>query len=98
MNIVEVNIVEVSTGKRIKAEILPLDSEDSNKKQYENVAGCLIAYCCRLSFEKGYDGFVSLVPKTQLIKHYQKMYGFEQFGRQLAVYSTIAERLILRHL
>lgn len=84
---------------RIHINLLEVSSENvGSKKQYRNIAGCLLAYCCRLSFEKGYNGFVSLIPKTQLIRHYQETYGFEQFGRQLAVYATGSERLIQKYL
>ncbi len=84
---------------RIHVNLLEVSSENvGNKKQYRNIAGCLIAYCCRLSFERGYGGFVSLIPKTQLIRHYQEKYGFEQFGRQLAVHSATSERIIQKYL
>ena len=67
-------------------------------KIYENIAGCLIAWACRLAFIRGYYGFVSLVPKTRLIEHYKNAYGFEQFGRQLAVDTEQSHRLIKQYL
>lgn len=47
-------------------------------KKYDNVAGCLLAYGCRESFEKGkgnYNGFLSFDCKTELIELYQNKYG-----------------------
>lgn len=47
-------------------------------KRYENVAGCLLAFVCRESFEKGkgnYYGFLSFDSKTELIGLYHNKYG-----------------------
>jgi hypothetical protein len=85
----------------LRIEIMLLESSKDNigaSKTYDKIAGCLIAKACRLSFAKGYYGFVSLVPKTQLIEHYKNAYGFEQFGRQLAVESAQSNYLIKKYL
>ncbi len=41
-------------------------------KIYEGVAGNLVAFSCKLSFEKGYEGYLAFEPKTQLIDHYKR--------------------------
>ena len=49
-----------------------------SKGKYENVAGCLIAFASKKSFEIGrgnYLGFLSFDSKTQLISLYQEKYG-----------------------
>ena len=51
-----------------------IESSKFNKgasKVYLGVAGNLIAFVCKLSFEKGYSGFVSFESKTKLVEHYQ---------------------------
>src|SRR3954447_13532491 len=45
------------------------------KKLYLGVPGNLVAFACKLSFDKGYDGYVSFESKTKLIAHYQKTLG-----------------------
>ena len=40
------------------------------KKVYFGVPGNLVAFACKLSFDKGYDGYVSFESKTKLITHY----------------------------
>jgi hypothetical protein len=50
-------------------------------KIYEGVAGNLIAYACKLSLEKGYDGYLIFVAKTRLIEHYKSKLGATPFGR-----------------
>ena len=40
-----------------------IESSKFNKgkhKLYKGVAGNLVAYCCKVSFEKGYEGVISL--------------------------------------
>ncbi|MFT5763800.1 MAG: hypothetical protein ACI8X3_001226 [Saprospiraceae bacterium] len=81
-----INLIESSKAYRGK------------KKLLDNIPGCLIAFACQLSFEKGYEGFVSLVPKTELIKYYNQKYGFEQMGSQMAVYYEISNSIIEKYL
>jgi hypothetical protein len=38
-------------------------------KLYEGVPGNLVAYVCKVSFQNGFDGFVSFTAKTKLIEH-----------------------------
>ena len=49
-------------------------------KLYTGVAGNLVAFACKLSFEKGYTGIVSFVDKTNLIKHYEETLGAKLFA------------------
>ncbi|MFT5914251.1 MAG: hypothetical protein ACJAWV_004410 [Flammeovirgaceae bacterium] len=51
-----------------------------------------------MSFSKGYDGFVSLYPKTQLVKYYHKKFGFMQMGRNMVVFMEIAQSIIEKYL
>lgn len=60
-----------------------IESAKFNKgksKLYKGVAGNLVAFACKLSFESGYDGVVSFIAKTQLIKHYEQTLGANLFG------------------
>ena len=49
-------------------------------KLYRGVAGNLVAFACRTAFEKGYDGVVAFVAKTQLIEHYRLTLGAKTFA------------------
>jgi hypothetical protein len=60
-----------------------IESAKFNKgksKLYRGVAGNLVAFACKLSFEKKYEGVVSFIAKTQLIKHYQESLGAKLFS------------------
>lgn len=59
-------------------------------KLYEGVAGNLVAYACKVSFQQGFDGYISFTSKTKLIAHYTKTLGAVQFGGQLMIINTIA--------
>jgi len=61
-----------------------IESAKSNKgknKLYKGVAGNLVAFACKTSFEKGYDGIVSFIAKIQLIEHYSDTLGAKLFGK-----------------
>jgi hypothetical protein len=63
-------------------------------KLYTGVAGNLVAFACKLSFEKGYDGIVSFVAKTQLIEHYSQTLGAKLFGRNRMYIDTKEAQLL----
>jgi hypothetical protein len=64
-------------------------------KLYEGVPGNLVAFACKLSMEKGYDGFVSFFSKTKLIGHYEKTLGaIHVGGHRMVIYTFAAEKLI----
>ncbi|MEM9829651.1 MAG: hypothetical protein AAF944_03390 [Bacteroidota bacterium] len=64
-------------------------------KLYEGVAENLVAFACKLSFQRGGQGFVSFQAKTKLIDHYVKTLGAYHFGGHLIVIDSIAaQRLI----
>ncbi|MEO6831142.1 MAG: hypothetical protein ABI378_02725 [Chitinophagaceae bacterium] len=58
-------------------------------KVYFGVSGNLVAFACKLSFQRGGDGFVSFRSKTKLIDHYEKTLGAVHFGGHLMVISTV---------
>jgi hypothetical protein len=58
------------------------------QKLYEGVAGNLVAYACKTSFQKGYDGFVAFTAKTRLIKYYEKTLGAYHFKNQRMIIDT----------
>lgn len=42
-----------------------------NSKAYKGVAGNLVAFACKISFESRLDGIVVFISKTTLIEHYK---------------------------
>ncbi len=59
-------------------------------KVYMGVPGNLVAFACRLSFQRGHEGNVSFLSKTQLIDHYEKTLGAFHFGGRVMIIDTQA--------
>jgi hypothetical protein len=59
-------------------------------KIYSGVPGNLVAFACKLSFQRGHEGNVAFVSKTQLIDHYVETLGAIHFGGRLMIIDTNA--------
>lgn len=66
-----------------------------HKKVYEGVAGNLVAYACKVSFQQGFGGYVSFTAKTRLIEHYTKTLDATLFGGQLMIINTVAANKLI---
>ncbi|MCW3126576.1 MAG: hypothetical protein JWO03_2234 [Bacteroidetes bacterium] len=70
-----------------------LESASFNRgksKMYSGVPGNLVAFACRLSFQRGFEGNVSFLSKTQLIDHYIATLGAFHFGGRVMIIRTDA--------
>jgi hypothetical protein len=93
------SIAKIFEELRVEIRLLELSKSNMGKdKRYQRVAGILIAHACKESFYSGFYGFVSLIPKTRLIDHYKREYGFKQYGKHLAVELESSERLMNKYL
>ncbi|RYU93890.1 hypothetical protein [Emticicia agri] len=75
-----------------------LEKSNLNKgkeKAYDNVAGILLAFSCRLAFAYDYDGFVVFDSKTILINHYSKFYGARVLSGQRMYFDTVSAKLLI---
>jgi len=64
-------------------------------KLYEGVAGNLVAYACKISYQKGFDGYVVFTAKSKLIKHYENSLGAYHFKNQRMIIDTKASKLLV---
>ena len=65
------------------------------EKKYLGVAGNLVAFVCKVSFDLGFKGFVAFTAKTKLITHYQESLGAEVlFKNRMAVATLAARKLV----
>jgi hypothetical protein len=70
-----------------------LESSPFNKgkdKVYMGVPGNLVAFACKLSFQRGYDGNISFFSKTELIDHYKKTLEAIHVGGRIMIIDTKA--------
>jgi hypothetical protein len=75
-----------------------IESAKFNKgkaKIYAGVPGNLVAFACKLSFDKGYEGYLAFDAKTVLVKHYQETLFATHFrGTKMMIETPAANRLI----
>lgn len=64
-------------------------------KVYEGVAGNLVAFACRLSFQRGYEGFVAFHSKTELVEHYVSSLNAKHYGKQLMIIDSSAAKALV---
>ena len=78
-----------------------IESAKFNKgkdKVYFGVPGNLVAYACKVSFDKGYEGFLAFDAKSALIKHYQESLHATHFrGLRMFIETNAALRLISKY-
>ncbi|WP_421829708.1 hypothetical protein [Larkinella sp.] len=78
-----------------------IESSKFNKgknKVYFGVPGNLVAYACKVSVDKGYEGFVAFDAKSALIKHYQESLLATHFrGLRMFIDTSAALRLIAHY-
>lgn len=78
-----------------------IESAKFNKgkhKLYTGIPGNMVAFACKLSFDKGYDGYLAFDAKSVLIKHYQQtLYATHFKGTKMIIETPAANRLINRY-
>ena len=88
------NIIQGIVSLEVKADHVYMHLIESapfnigKNKTYYGVPGNLVAYACKLSFQRGGEGYVSFIAKTQLIEHYITSLGAVHFGGHLMVINT----------
>ncbi len=71
------------------------------KKEYDKVAGCLIAFACReaIKIKSDYKGYLTFVSKTRLINWYKKKYyATQSIGQRMYIDPLAGEKLINEYL
>ena len=78
-----------------------VESANFNKgtnKMYLGVAGNLFAFACKVSFEKGYEGYVAFDSKSALIEHYKNKLGATHFkGQRMYIETVNALKLVKKY-
>jgi hypothetical protein len=75
-----------------------IESAPFNKgkaKTYSGVPGNLVAFACKLSFQRGHEGHVSFVSKSQLVDHYIETLGATHIGGRIMVIDTRPALILL---
>lgn len=68
------------------------------KKLYVGVPGNLFAFTCKISWDNGYQGFISFTSKTKLVEHYEKSLGATHVGgHKMVIFPQEALKLIRKY-
>ena len=59
-------------------------------KVYAGIPGNLVAFACKLAFQRGHEGNVSFFSKTQLVQHYIDTLGAIHVGGRVMIIDTNA--------
>ena len=89
-------LIDVPSEYRIEIKLIAVSNENRGRiKQYEGIAGCLIAYAAKIALRKYYGlACVSLTPKTELRSHYIKKYRMTTAGKQIYAEYEVLKELI----
>lgn len=95
------NIIQGMISLKMEADHVYMNLVESapfnigKNKLYEGVAGNLVAYACKVSFQKGFEGFVAFDAKTKLIQHYEKTLGAYTLGGQRMIIPTRPAQILI---
>ena len=90
------NVIQGLLSVQVKSDHVYMhlvESAPFNKgktKMYAGVPGNLVAFACKLSFQRGHEGNLAFISKNQLIKHYEETLGALHFGGRLMIIETQA--------
>lgn len=90
------NIIQGVVSLEVKTDYVYMHLIESapfnigKNKTYLGIPGNLVAFACKLSFQRGGEGYVSFLSKTKLIDHYEKSLGAVHVGGHLMVITTEA--------
>lgn len=90
------NVIQGLISLEIKSDHVYMhlvESAPFNKgktKVYAGVPGNLVAFACKLSFQRGHEGNVSFFSKTQLVQHYIDSLGAMHIGGRIMIIDTNA--------
>jgi len=78
-----------------------IESSRFNKGQgkiYLGIPGNLVAYACKVSVDRGYQGFLAFDAKSALIRHYEEtLYATHFRGLRMFIETTAALKLISQY-
>ena len=75
-----------------------MEVNNFNKKPmllFDGVGKCMVALCCKISFDENFDGFVSFEAKNRLFPFYKRL-GAKQTGTSIRFFieTQEAEKLV----
>lgn len=94
-----IGLIEIPSENRIEIALICVSKENKGRsKKYDGIAGCLIAFACRMALENfGFDACVSLIPKTELKSHYINKYKMKDGGWQIYLDGKLLKETTIKY-
>ncbi len=93
-------LISLSDRKdNIEMKLIENNSFNQGKNRlYYGVAGNMVAFACKLSFELGFEGYLTFTAKTKLIEHYQKSLNAKRYrGNDMYIDSINSLNLVKKY-
>lgn len=61
---------------------------------YNGVGKCMVALCCKISFDLGFQGFITFEAKSKLVPYYERLGAKRISYIRMAIDSGVAKKLV----
>ncbi|MFN0082835.1 MAG: hypothetical protein ACKVOM_09985 [Ferruginibacter sp.] len=61
---------------------------------YNGVGKCMVALCCKISFDLGFEGFITFEAKSKLVPYYERLGAKRISYIRMAIDSKVAKKLV----
>jgi hypothetical protein len=61
---------------------------------YAGVGKCMIAFCCKVSFDLGFEGYITFEAKNRLMPYYTRYGATKIGGLRMAIATGEAKKLV----
>lgn len=78
-------------------ECANMEINDFNKSPislYNGVGKCMIALCCKIAIDEGFEGYIAFFAKNQLRRYYERYGAKTLYGLRMFIDDANAEKLI----
>lgn len=83
-----------STGFLECANMEVNDFNKSPVSMYNGVGKCMIALCCKISFDIGFGGYIAFFAKNHLMRYYKRYGAKNLYGLRMFIDDESAKKLI----
>ena len=74
-----------------------MELSNLNKKGislYSGIGKCMVALCCKISFDLGFDGYITFEAKNRLMPYYMRYGAIKIGGLRMAIETKEAQKLV----
>ena len=74
-----------------------MELSDLNKKGislYSGIGKCMVALCCKISFDLGFEGYITFEAKNRLMPYYMRYGAIKIGGLRMAIETKEAQKLV----